>query len=86
MINSNPKLCAPLRIPVVVVRNRIAVSPVCQYSCEDGFANYWHFVHVGNRAIGGAGLVMAEATEVEHRGRMARAAARYPTDEPTVPR
>ncbi len=43
---------------------------MCQYSCEDGFANDWHFVHLGSRAVGGAGLVIAEATAVEARGRI----------------
>src|SRR5438270_9797070 len=43
---------------------------MCQYSCEDGFANDWHFVHLGSRAVGGAALVIAEATAVEARGRI----------------
>src|SRR3954470_14050976 len=43
---------------------------MCQYSCEDGFANDWHLVHLGSRAVGGAGLVIAEATAVEARGRV----------------
>jgi 2,4-dienoyl-CoA reductase-like NADH-dependent reductase (Old Yellow Enzyme family) len=51
-------------------RNRIAVSPMCQYSSEDGFANDWHLVHLGSRAVGGAGLVMTEAAAVEARGRI----------------
>ena len=52
------------------VRNRLVVSPMCQYSSEDGFANDWHLVHLGTRAVGGAGLVMTEATAVEPRGRI----------------
>lgn len=60
----------PLEIRGVTLRNRIAVSPMCQYSSEDGFANDWHFVHLGSRAVGGAGLVMVEATAVEARGRI----------------
>jgi len=60
----------PLTIRGVTLRNRIVVSPMCQYSCEDGLANEWHFVHLGSRAVGGAGLVMAEATAVEARGRI----------------
>lgn len=44
--------------------NRIAVSPMCQYSCENGLATDWHLVHLGSRAVGGAALVMAEATAV----------------------
>ena len=54
----------------VSFRNRIAVSPMCQYSARDGFANDWHLVHLGSRAIGGAAMVVAEATAVEARGRI----------------
>src|ERR1700680_1986420 len=53
-----------LKIRDVRLSNRIAVSPMCQYSCEDGFATDWHLVHLGSRAIGGAALVIAEATAV----------------------
>ena len=60
----------PLTIREVTLRNRIAVSPMCQYSSEDGFANDWHLVHLGSRAVGGAGLVCMEATAVEARGRI----------------
>ncbi len=52
------------------LRNRIMVSPMCQYSSEDGFATDWHLVHLGTRAVGGAGLVMTEATAVQPRGRI----------------
>jgi 2,4-dienoyl-CoA reductase-like NADH-dependent reductase (Old Yellow Enzyme family) len=52
------------------VRNRIAVSPMCEYSCEDGFANDWHLVHLGSRAVGGAGIVFTEATAVTPEGRI----------------
>jgi 2,4-dienoyl-CoA reductase-like NADH-dependent reductase (Old Yellow Enzyme family) len=60
----------PLTIREVTFRNRIAVSPMCQYSSEDGFANDWHLVHLGSRAAGGAGLVIMEASAVEARGRI----------------
>ena len=50
--------------------NRIAVSPMCQYSSVDGYATDWHFVHLGSRAVGGAGLVMTEATAVSPEGRI----------------
>jgi 2,4-dienoyl-CoA reductase-like NADH-dependent reductase (Old Yellow Enzyme family) len=60
----------PLPIREIVLRNRIAVSPMCQYSSEDGFATDWHLVHLGSRAVGGAGLVCMEATAVEPRGRI----------------
>ena len=49
----------------VTLRNRIGVSPMCQYSAEDGLPNDWHLVHLGSRAVGGAGLIVAEATAVE---------------------
>ena len=54
----------------ITLRNRIAVAPMCQYSAEDGFANDWHLVNLGSRAVGGAGLVMTEAAAVEARGRI----------------
>jgi 2,4-dienoyl-CoA reductase-like NADH-dependent reductase (Old Yellow Enzyme family) len=63
-------LFTPLTLRGVTLRNRIMVSPMCQYSCEDGFATDWHLVHLGSRAVGGAGLVMVEATAVEARGRI----------------
>lgn len=63
-------LFTPLTIRGITLPNRIAVSPMCQYSCEDGFANEWHLVRLGSRAIGGAGLVIAEASAVEARGRI----------------
>src|SRR5512147_1116500 len=63
-------LFSPLKLRDIEFRNRIAVSPMCQYSSEDGFANDWHLVHLGSRAVGGAGLVIMEATAVEARGRI----------------
>jgi len=53
-----------LKIRDVTLRNRIAVSPMCEYSCVNGLANDWHLVHLGSRAVGGAGLVITEATAV----------------------
>jgi 2,4-dienoyl-CoA reductase-like NADH-dependent reductase (Old Yellow Enzyme family) len=64
------RLFEPLTIRDITLRNRIAVSPMCQYSSEDGFAHDWHLVHLGSRAVGGAGLVMTEAAAVEPRGRI----------------
>lgn len=72
MSDTSP-LFSPLRIRNVEFRNRIAVSPMCQYSSNDGFANDWHFVHLGSRAVGGAGAVIMEATAVEARGRISPA-------------
>jgi 2,4-dienoyl-CoA reductase-like NADH-dependent reductase (Old Yellow Enzyme family) len=63
-------LFEPLRQRGIEFRNRIAVSPMCQYSSGDGFATDWHLVHLGSRAVGGAALVMMEATAVEARGRI----------------
>jgi 2,4-dienoyl-CoA reductase-like NADH-dependent reductase (Old Yellow Enzyme family) len=63
-------LFSPLTIRSVKIPNRIGVSPMCQYSAEDGFANDWHLVHLGSRAVGGAGLVFVEATAVTPKGRI----------------
>ncbi|WP_161888168.1 NADH:flavin oxidoreductase/NADH oxidase [Pontibacter russatus] len=63
-------LFSPLQIKDITFRNRIAVSPMCQYSSEDGFTNDWHLVHLGSRAVGGAGLVLVEATAVSPEGRI----------------
>lgn len=68
-----PDLFSPLTIRGITFRNRIAVSPMCEYSCDDGFANDWHLVHLGSRAVGGAGLVLTEAAAVEPRGRISPA-------------
>src|SRR5580704_14323435 len=65
-----PHLFSPLTIREITFGNRVAVSPMCQYSSQDGFANDWHLVHLGSRAVGGAGLVMMEATAVEDCGRI----------------
>lgn len=63
-------LFAPFTVKSVTLRNRIGVSPMCQYSAEDGLANDWHLVHLGSRAVGGAGLVIVEATAVSPEGRI----------------
>ncbi|HYD39769.1 MAG TPA: NADH:flavin oxidoreductase/NADH oxidase [Anaeromyxobacter sp.] len=63
-------LFAPLSLRSVTLRNRVAMSPMCQYSAAEGRANDWHLVHLGARAAGGVGLVLAEATAVEARGRI----------------
>jgi 2,4-dienoyl-CoA reductase-like NADH-dependent reductase (Old Yellow Enzyme family) len=63
-------LFSPLTIRGVTLRNRIAVSPMCQYSSEDGFATDWHLVHLGSRAVGGAAVVLTEAAAVEAIGRI----------------
>jgi 2,4-dienoyl-CoA reductase-like NADH-dependent reductase (Old Yellow Enzyme family) len=64
------KLFSPLVIKNITIKNRIVISPMCQYSSKDGFPNDWHLVHLGSRAIGGAGLVFTEATSVSPEGRI----------------
>ncbi len=64
------KLFSPLSIKTITLKNRIVISPMCQYSAIDGFANDWHLVHLGSRAIGGAGLIIQEATSVSPEGRI----------------
>lgn len=64
------KLLCPISIKEVTFKNRIAISPMCQYSAMDGFANDWHLVHLGSRAVGGAGLIIQEATAVAPEGRI----------------
>jgi 2,4-dienoyl-CoA reductase-like NADH-dependent reductase (Old Yellow Enzyme family) len=63
-------LLSSLTIRGVTLRNRIVMSPMCQYSADDGLANDWHLVHLGSRAVGGVGLVMVEATAVSAEGRI----------------
>src|SRR5207237_4992262 len=63
-------LFSPLSLRGITFRNRIGVSPMCQYSSEDGFANEWHVVHLGSRAVGGAALVFTEAAAVTAEGRI----------------
>ncbi len=65
-----PPIFTPYRIRDLVLTNRIVVSPMCQYRAEDGFVNDWHLVHLGSRAIGGAGLVITEMTDVCREGRI----------------
>ncbi len=66
-------LFSPLKLRDVTIKNRIMVSPMCQYSCEDGMANDWHLVHLGSRAVGGAAIVMVETTGVTPEGRISPA-------------
>ena len=67
------KLFSPLKIREIEFRNRVFVSPMCQYSSRDGLPNDWHMVHLGSRAVGGAALVMVEATGVSPEGRISPA-------------
>jgi 2,4-dienoyl-CoA reductase-like NADH-dependent reductase (Old Yellow Enzyme family) len=63
-------LLSPLSIRDITFRNRIAMSPMCQYSAQEGMANDWHLVHLGSRAVGGVALVMVEASAVTRDGRI----------------
>src|SRR5688500_15345264 len=63
-------LFQPLSLKSITLNNRLVVSPMCQYSSKDGFANDWHLVHLGSRAVGGAGLIITEATAVSPEGRI----------------
>jgi 2,4-dienoyl-CoA reductase-like NADH-dependent reductase (Old Yellow Enzyme family) len=67
---SRPLLFTPLQLRGVTLKNRVVISPMCQYSAHDGMANDWHFAHLARYAIGGAGLVFTEATAVERNGRI----------------
>lgn len=67
------KLFTPIRLRELNIKNRIFMSPMCQYSAMDGVPNNWHLVHLGSRAVGGAGLVMVEATAVRAVGRISPA-------------
>jgi 2,4-dienoyl-CoA reductase-like NADH-dependent reductase (Old Yellow Enzyme family) len=69
------KLFTPFRVREIELKNRIVVSPMCEYSAKEGHPQPWHMVHLGSRAVGGAGLVMTEASAVEARGRISAADA-----------
>src|SRR3954447_2224802 len=64
------KLFEPIQIKSIQLKNRIVVSPMCEYSSVDGFSNDWHLVHLGSRAVGGAALIITEATAVSPEGRI----------------
>ena len=79
------KLFEPFSIKEITLRNRIAVSPMCQYCSNDGLPNDWHLVHLGSRAVGGAGMVMVEATAVSPDGRISPADSGIYTDQHVEP-
>ena len=72
MADNEVHLFSPMQLRSITARNRIWISPMCQYSvfAEDGIATSWHMVHLGSRAVGGAGVIIVEATSVEPRGRI----------------
>jgi 2,4-dienoyl-CoA reductase-like NADH-dependent reductase (Old Yellow Enzyme family) len=74
-------LFTPLTIREVTFRNRLGISPMCQYSSTDGFASDWHLVHLGSRAVGGSGLIIQEATAVSPEGRISSSDAGIYYDE-----
>src|SRR5579863_10482135 len=78
-------LFEPAQFRAVKLRNRIGVSPMCQYFSTDGRASDWHLVHLGSRAVGGAGLVMAEATAVTPQGRISPRDAGLWSDDQVAP-
>lgn len=80
-----PNLFSPLTLRDITLKNRIVVSPMCQYSAVDGFANDWHFVHLGSRAVGGAALLFSEAVAVSPEGRISPADLGIWTDEHIAP-
>ena len=65
-----PPMFVPFKLRDLILANRVVVSPMCQYSSEDGMPNEWHLVHIGSRAVGGAGLVFVEMTDVSKEGRI----------------
>jgi anthraniloyl-CoA monooxygenase len=79
-----PPLFTPYRVRDLVLENRVVVSPMCQYCAEDGMPNDWHLVHLGSRAVGGAGLVMAEMTNVSPDARISPGCAGLWSDEHAV--
>jgi anthraniloyl-CoA monooxygenase len=76
-----PPMFTPFKLRDMVLSNRIVVSPMCMYSAEDGTINDWHLVHLGSRAVGGAGLVIAEMTDVSPEGRITHGCAGLYKDE-----
>ncbi len=80
-----PPMFTPFRLREMVLQNRVVVSPMCQYIAEDGLPNEWHMVHLGSRAIGGAGLIFTEMTDVSEAGRITPGCAGMYTDEHVEP-
>ena len=79
------KLFSPFKLAELNLPNRIVVSPMCQYSCDDGFATDWHLVHLGSRAVGGAGLIFTEAAAVTPEGRISPQDLGFWKDEHIAP-
>ena len=75
------KLFSPLKIKDIAFKNRIGMSPMCQYSSNNGVATNWHLVHLGARAVGGVGFIMTECTAVSQTGRISQGCAGLWNDE-----
>jgi 2,4-dienoyl-CoA reductase-like NADH-dependent reductase (Old Yellow Enzyme family) len=82
---SQPQLFQPITLRGVTAKNRILISPMCQYSAADGVMDDWHLVHLGKFALGGAGIVMTEATAVTAEGRITHGDAGLWHDGQTAP-
>ncbi len=80
-----PPMFTPFRLRELELPNRIVVSPMCMYSADDGAVNDWHLVHLGSRAVGGAGLIIAEMTDVQAEGRISPGCAGLYRDEHVAP-
>ena len=78
-------LTSPIQLRGLSLANRIAMSPMCQYVAQDGFANDWHLVHLGSRACGGVGLILVEATAVVRDGRITPGCLGLWDDEQVAP-
>src|SRR6201997_2898170 len=78
-------LFSPIELADLELENRIVVSPMCQYSADDGLANYWHLGHLGMLANSGAALVVVEATHVERRGRITHGCLGIYSDDNEAP-
>ena len=78
-------LFSPLQLKGITLKNRIVMSPMCQYSAVDGFADDWHLVHLGSRAVGGAGLIISEAMSVSPEGRISAGDLGIWSDEHIAP-
>src|SRR5690242_11191641 len=70
--DTNPHLFRPLTFRSVTIKNRIMLSPMCQYSATDGLMNDWHFAHLAARAAGGCGIVCTEAVHTTPHGRITK--------------
>ena len=83
-VTSSQPIFTPFRLREMLLENRIMMSPMCMYSAENGLIGDWHLVHLGSRAMGGAGLIMAECTAISKEGRITPGCAGLYSDEHVV--